>query len=187
MYQLVTIAEPLFSDCLRTLLSEYPKKLGSKRRIPLAVLFGAGSLDEAYGAAISAYLNELSYITPRDYAESVEHVFSFNLLAISNFHKYVELKATRDIYVHNQGIANETYVNKAGSHARVQSGHVLPIDLNYFWESHETCLGLTEAMMQEFHAIWPSQEYVKALAETAAKRAAEVSLEPPPTGAPEDT
>src|SRR3546814_7747594 len=46
--------------------------------------------------------------------------------------KWFEVKATRDIIVHNSGIANDTYLKKAGDLHRVGDGQQLPVDADYF-------------------------------------------------------
>ncbi len=42
-----------------------------------------------------------------------------------------EIKASRDILVHNKGIVNATYVSKAGSRARFRDGERLEIPERY--------------------------------------------------------
>jgi hypothetical protein len=85
-------------------------------------------------------LNELSYKAPGEFAESMQTLISVNLLECPAFHRYMEIKATRDIFVRNRGIANDIYLRKAGSHARVKVGMVLSADIQYFLESYEHCL-----------------------------------------------
>lgn len=42
-----------------------------------------------------------------------------------------ELKATRDVLEHNAGVANDTYVRKAGKKARYAAGEYVEIDDAY--------------------------------------------------------
>jgi hypothetical protein len=49
-----------------------------------------------------------------------------------------EIKASRDILVHNKGIANGAYVSKSGSRARVRDGEMVRISEKYHRESWET-------------------------------------------------
>ena len=49
--------------------------------------------------------------------------------------RLAELKATRDIIAHNAGIANSTYLRKAGTLARAQLGERLKIDRPYTYEA----------------------------------------------------
>lgn len=77
------------------------------------------------------------------------------------YHKYIELKATRDIHIHNAGYANDIYLAKAGPLSRVKSGTYLPVTVQYFLQSYEACIQLTEIFEDELHKIWPSPEYLK--------------------------
>lgn len=156
--QLVTITEALLGDVVRAVVVRYPQKLGGKRSIQLQAVLEAQSLEEVHMRATDALLNELSYKSPLDFASSLNELLSVNLLECPAFHKYVELKATRDIYVHNRGFVNETYLKKAGSHARARDKMVLPVDIPYFLESYEACLQLTEWLENELDQHWHSSE-----------------------------
>jgi len=156
--QLVTITEALLGDITRTVIVRYPQKLGAKRSIQLQAVLEAQSLEEVHLRASDALLNELSYKSPAEFSEALNSLLSINLLECPAFHKYVEVKATRDIYVHNRGIVNETYLKKSGSHARAQTGAILPVDITYFLESYEACLQITEWLEQALDQHWHSSE-----------------------------
>ena len=156
--QLVTITEALLGDVVREVVVRYPQKLGGKRMIQLQDVLEAQSLEEVHLRATDTLLNDLSYKSPLDFASSLNDLLSVNLLECSAFHKYVELKATRDIHVHNRGFANETYLKKAGSHARARDKMNLPVDIPYFLESYEACLQLTEWLESELDQHWHSSD-----------------------------
>jgi hypothetical protein len=164
IYQLITITETVLADCIRLILIQYPKKIGAKRTIALSTIFECPSLVAVHFAAVSALINELSYKSPREFAEVASEIFGFNILEIPAYHHFIEIKATRDVYIHDRGLANSVYCNKAGSHARVTQGQALPMNPKYFLDSHEYCMRLNEALILEFHKIWPSQEYLASLA-----------------------
>lgn len=132
---LVTLIEAMANDLLRAVISKHPQKLGSDKKISLGIVLGSTSIEIIHGHAIDALLNELAYKSPKEYAESVANLMGINLLECSAFHKYIELKATRDVYIHNRGFANDIYVRKAGHYARVTAGKLLPADLQYFRKS----------------------------------------------------
>jgi len=50
---------------------------------------------------------------------------------------WFESKATRDLIVHNSGIINKIYLEKAGTVARGKSGEKIVIDKKYF---ESTCV-----------------------------------------------
>lgn len=159
LIHLVTLVETMLGDVIRAIVARYPQKLGGKRTLSLQSVLEATSLEEVHLRATDALLNELSYKSPAEFAESMEQLFSINLLECPAFHHYIEIKATRDIFVHNRGIANDVYARKAGSHARVKSGMALPADLQYFLESYEHCLQIADWLEEQLHSRWHSSEY----------------------------
>lgn len=161
IYQLVTTIEALLSDILRDILIEFPAKIPNKRKLDYELVLEAKSLEEIKIALVNSILNELSYKSPRDFADEFHKYAGVNLLEKPAFHKYIELKATRDIYIHNQGIANEIYLTKANSMARVKSGEELPVNIQYFLQSYECCLQVTEILEEALNKTWPSAEYEK--------------------------
>lgn len=157
--QLVTIVETLLGDVVRAVVARYPHKLGGKRTLSIQTVLEATSLEEVHLRATDTLLNELTYKSPAEFAESIEPLLSLNLLECPAFHRYVEIKATRDIFIHNRGFANDVYVRKAGSHVRVNSGMKLPVDIQYFLESYEHCLQVADWLELKLHSHWHSSEY----------------------------
>lgn len=174
--QLVTITDAMLGDIVRAVVLRYPGKLGGKRQIPMQDVLQAQSVEEIHLRATDLLLNDLSYKSPAEFAQQMEAILAVNLLECPAFHKYIEIKATRDIHVHNRGIANDIYVRKAGSHARVTAGTRLPVDIQYFLESYEACLQVTEWLERELHSHWHSTLY-----EESQQKQIELPL-PPSTG-----
>lgn len=159
IYQLITIIGAMLGDLVRAIVLKYPQKLGTKRSVSTGVILEASSLEEIHLHAIDSVLNDLSYKSPHEFAESIKVLMSLNLLECPAYHRYTETKASRDILIHNQGIANHVYVAKSGSHARVASGQPLPINTGYFLESYESCLQFSEWIEKALHNVWHSSEY----------------------------
>lgn len=159
LVQLVTILETMLGDVVRAVVVRYPQKLGAKRNLSIQAVLESTSLEEVHLRATDALLNELAYKSPAEFAESVLPLLSVNLLECPAFHRYVEVKATRDIFIHNRGIANDVYVRKAASHARVKVGEQLPADIQYFLESYECCLQVADWLEAEMHSRWHSSDY----------------------------
>jgi hypothetical protein len=159
--QLVTILETILKEILRAVLLKFPQKLGEKLQVDMSCILGANSLEEIHIFVTDKVLNELSYKSPRDFAKELKEKLSIDLLECPSFHKYMEIKATRDIVIHNHGIANSLYIKKANSHARARKGEAIPIDIEYFLESYEHCLRLTEWLEKQLHSHWQSLDYEK--------------------------
>ena len=156
IYKLVTIIESMLNDILRTVLMEFPKKIPNKRKLDIDHILACDSLDQIKLSIVDTILNEFAYKSPREYAEEFCSFTGVKLLENPVFHNYIELKATRDIHIHNKGIANDIYLTKAGVLARVKSGQYLPVTLQYFLEMYEQCLQLTDVLEEALDTIWPS-------------------------------
>lgn len=156
--QLVTVMEALFGDLTRTIVIRYPQKLGAKRSIKLQQVLEATTLEELHLRATDSLLNELAYKSPKEFAEAFGELASVNLLECPAYHRFAEVKATRDIHIHNRGISNDVYAIKAGSHARAKPGSQLPVDSAYFLEGYETCIQVTEWLEAQLHDKWHSSE-----------------------------
>ena len=161
IYQLVTTIETLLCDIFKETLIEFPAKISNKKKLDYELVLSAKSLDEIKIAVINTILNELSYKTPKEYGEEFEKYIGIKLLEQPIYHRYIELKATRDIYIHNQGISNDIYMVKADRLSRVKSGQILPVNIQYFLQSYENCIQITEILESELNKIWPSIEYQK--------------------------
>jgi len=175
--QLVTIVDALLGDIVRSVVVRYPQKLGAKRSIQLQAVLESKSLEEVHLRATDALLNELSYKSPSDFASALEELLSMNLAECPAFHKYIELKATRDIHIHNRGLVNETYLKKAGSHARAVAGSALPVDIQYFLESYEACIQITEWLEVQLDQHWNSSEREQAQASATPQVQVQVQVE----------
>jgi hypothetical protein len=159
IFQLVTIIENLLVDILRNVLLEYPNKISSKKKFEYTIIHEAKSLEEVRTSIINSMINELTYKSPKEFAEEVNNYIGINLLEKTVYDDFIELKATRDIHIHNKGIVNEVYLNKAGPNARAKIGKELDINNQYLFESYECCIQITEIMEVELNNIWPSPIY----------------------------
>lgn len=159
IYQLVTLIEAMFGDILRAIIIKHPKKIGSKKNIIAANVLNFNSIEEIKYFIADSILNELSYKSPKEFSYEFNKYTSINMIESPLYHQYIELKATRDIYIHNKGVANEIYLSKSGSHARVKLSELLPVDVQYFLESYECCLQICELLVEKLHVIWPSSQY----------------------------
>lgn len=161
IYQLITTIETLLGNVIRAVLNEFPAKIPNKRKVDAEMILESSSLEVVKHKIIDSILNELNYKSPRDFAVEFNNFIGINLLEKPVYHRYIELKATRDIYIHNAGVANEVYLAKSDTLARVRNGEVLPVTIQYFLESYEYCLQLTEVLEQGLHKVWPSSDYIE--------------------------
>lgn len=162
MYQLVTTIEVLLGDILRLVLIQYPNKIPNKRKCDYDIILKSQSIEELKISLINSLMNELNYKSPKEFAEEFHTYTGVNLFESPFYHSYIELKATRDIHIHNNGVANDIYLTKAGAKARVsKAGLLLPVDMLYFLQNYEACLQITEYLEQNLNNIWNSPKYVE--------------------------
>lgn len=159
VYQFVILIEAMFNDILRSVILKFPKKIAQKKSISIGSVLSLDKIEDIHLHAVDCVLNELSYKSPKDYAEELNKLLSINFLECPAYLKYMEIKATRDIHIHNQGTANDIYISKSGSHARVKANDYLPIKTQYFLESYEVCIQLTEWTELRLHDVWHSSNY----------------------------
>jgi hypothetical protein len=136
----VAKTEDFIMDVILCALIAHPRKIlvtakggESERSVPLRQLLDADAIDEVIFAEASRRMNEVLYSSPTQYLYYFEKVMGFDLGTHGS--QYLEIKATRDILVHNDGYANDIYVSKAGNLARCEVGELVPIDQSYFEES----------------------------------------------------
>ena len=159
IYHLVIIIEAVLSDILRKIILKYPQKIGNKRSIKSSAILSSSSIEELHMKTADSILNELSYKSPKEFSQECEELISINLLECPAYHKYIEIKATRDIYIHNLGVVNELYISKVESHTRGSIGETLPMTTQYFLESYEECIKLIEWLEVKLHGVWHSSQY----------------------------
>ncbi|TEU19594.1 MAG: hypothetical protein E3J21_03310 [Anaerolineales bacterium] len=137
----VATTEDYLTQILTIILRWFPHKLklavtGSQteRKIDLDLVLEAQKMDDLFARIIERRLISVFYGSPQRYFDYIQSVLAFELsdeVKIS----YAEVKATRDLLVHNSGIVNQVYLKKAGSRARVPEGETIPLDDQYFSES----------------------------------------------------
>jgi len=80
---------------------------------------------------IKRRLNEVSYASPKEYLEYLGKIAGIDTTD-SAFLNFIEIKATRDLLIHNSGIINEIYLSKSGGKKRGKIGDMILIDAKYF-------------------------------------------------------
>ena len=130
--------ESYLFEVFRIVISAYPKKLAlnikgveTAREIPLNLLLNANSLSEVIAQIIEQRLNQVSYASPKEYLEYLGSIVGADITD-PIFLDYIEIKATRDLLIHNSGVINDIYLAKAGDKKRGEIGQAVTIDTNYF-------------------------------------------------------
>ena len=76
---------------------------------------------------VSREVNEIMYERPSGWFAYLEERAKLGCPTADEIERIAEAKASRDVLVHNRGVANRTYESKAGKFARYKDG--LQIDI----------------------------------------------------------
>ena len=123
---------------LKEIIIKYPQKLsvninGIKpyKSIPLDFITSSQTYDEVLSKVISDRIISVSYATPQQYLQFFQEVTGCSTQFIE-FQDYIEIKATRDLLIHNDKIINDIYLDKVGDRRRGDLNQIIPIDSDYF-------------------------------------------------------
>lgn len=136
---LVAETEDLISQFLTLILRAYPQKI-TYSKVSINDLIKWDNVDEALEQIIAAELNDLFYKKPKDYRKSIDEILSAApTLLDPTWPKFVEMKARRDIGLHNNWIRNSTYDRKVTEGgAQPTSETFLGVSHLYFEDSVDT-------------------------------------------------
>lgn len=130
----ISRTEAFIQDCLVIVINSFPRKLSilaDKSGIPLDLFLGHDRREDIINRYVALKCEGLMFAKPSEYIEKLKKVLDIEIdddLILD----YIEIKASRDIIIHNNGKINELYVNKAGKKARGAVGNNLKVDYEYF-------------------------------------------------------
>jgi hypothetical protein len=134
--QFVSIFENFYFDLLRLWLTAYPQSLG-KKMVDFKTILELPDKDAITGLVVRKELNEVLYDRPTEWFAYLEDKAKLGCPSANEIERIAEAKASRDVLVHNKGIANKTYASKAGNLARFGEGSRINIPEDYhrkIWE-----------------------------------------------------
>jgi hypothetical protein len=130
--QLTTVFEAFLFDFLRLLLTNDPRHLAQKKQIEVGVALSAADRGSLVILIAERELNELKYDRPKAWFDYMSKIVKLGCPTEEEIERIAEMKAARDLLIHNSGIVNETYLDKAGTKARYAVGDPVLIDRSYF-------------------------------------------------------
>jgi hypothetical protein len=133
----VSLFEDFFFEFLRGWLAAYPDSL-SRKQVEMGAVLKAPDKTAIVLTVVDKELNELKYQRLEEWFAYLDRLANLDCPTADEIEKLAEIKASRDILVHNNGIANATYVSKAGNLARYGDGEKLEIPEQYHLASWET-------------------------------------------------
>lgn len=151
LQQFASIFENFFFDVARAWVLAFPARL-STRQISGRVIFRLADKAAIVNALVDKELQDVFYDRPVNWFEYIRSLANTTSPSVTEAEHFAEIKATRDVLVHGQGISNAFYIDKAGSLARAQLGHPLDIPGPYHQRSWELICKLVRDIGTEMAA-----------------------------------
>lgn len=157
LISLVSEVEHFLGSAVAAALRLYPEKMGSQT-FRLSDILNAGSTDELVDRAANAALHDLMYAKPLDYLAGLCEILSIKKDTLAgHWTRFVEIKARRDLGVHNNWVVNAIYerkVKEARTAVNVKTGTRLIPDFVYLQEAMDTCDRLVNAVTNALGEKW---------------------------------
>lgn len=153
---MVSRTEAFLHDALSTVSIAYPQKLsilGDKNGIPIDLFLESGAREDVIRRFVALKCEGLMFGKPAEYLEKASKVLSIELDA-ELVKDFIEIKASRDIIIHNSGVINKLYVEKAGERRRGEVGADLVIDHAYFRHVIVTLKKLSGSIQSKTEAVY---------------------------------
>jgi hypothetical protein len=136
----------------------------SERTVPLSFITDNPDRESILRAVVDRELDRLKYKRLALWFDYLEKRARLGVPSKQQIEQLAEMKASRDVLVHNRGIVNQAYLLKAGSTARFADGARLEITAPYLRDSR---LLLTEVVQRT------SEKAIEKLGRTAVDGAAD--------------
>jgi len=132
----VSLFESYMNDILFDIMVSFPKKFG-KRKFEIDELREQGSLLALFEKKATQTILDLAYGRFEKYFKKFADTIDIqDEIETHKIETINEIKNTRDVYIHNNGLTNSIYFQKVGSKSRVDSeGKKLPLDEEYVRDS----------------------------------------------------
>ena len=140
--------EYFLTSLTKIVIYKNPHKVGSAT-FKLSDVIAASSTDELVARAADEFLNKILYEKPLDYLKKIGDVLSIETDDMAaNWKRFVEMKARRDVGVHNNWRCNEIYIRKlkeAQISTRWTPGASLAPGSDYFLRTGDVLIALAES------------------------------------------
>jgi hypothetical protein len=131
---IVSRVEAFIQDSMFIAIRDQPRKLtviAERGGIPIDLFLDHSSRDDLLESFITLRCQDLMFGKPSEYIAKVAKILSI-VIKQDVVDNYIEMKASRDVMIHNRGEINQIYLDKAGAKSRGALGEELVIDEDYF-------------------------------------------------------
>ncbi len=157
LINLVSEVEHFMASAIGAALQYHPEKMG-KTTFTLAEVMAAESPKELVKHAAASMLNAIMYEKPKDYLKRFAEIVSIDDRALEKrWPRFVELKARRDLGVHNNWMVNEIYLRKLREvdlNTDVKVGDRIVPDFAYLTDSSAFCDDLVAKLADLLGQKW---------------------------------
>lgn len=151
--------ESLLNDVLRLFLNTFPEKLSvglkggdSSKQIPISFVVDSTTIEEARKSVAESRLQGVFYAEPKDYLAYFKNISGVDIPE-KLFNSFVEIKATRDLIIHNDGKINALYLRKSDKCARGEIGDRIPLDEEYFGQCISVMKSISSEIEKQVRAV----------------------------------
>jgi hypothetical protein len=130
----VSFFERFIVNFLQRWLTEYPGSL-SGNKLSFRSVLNAADKHEIVAIVVQKELHEITYKRVADWFGYLEKKAKLGCPNQDQIERLAEIKASRDVLVHNNGIANSVYIEKAMGRDRFSDGGSLELPEPYLSES----------------------------------------------------
>lgn len=143
--------EAYLQEVLYVVLHNKPEKLllgkNEKPSVPLELLIKANNKDDILVKVIQDKIVSLFYASPKEYFNKLRAYLEINIDE-SLFFSFIEMKATRDLIIHNKSRVNQVYVDKCGDYARTtNTKQMIPCNKTYY----ESCVSVMKRLIKTIY------------------------------------
>ena len=135
--QFVSTTEAFLSDVVRLWVIAYPFHF--RTPVDVQTIVSAPDKPAILQAMADTFVGSLAYRSPREWFKQLNAIVALGVPTDPQVDGFAELKATRDVFVHNRGIANPLYLRKAGPLARATDGQPLDLPDPYVRDGWRLC------------------------------------------------
>lgn len=134
--QFFSTLENFYSDLLRLWLTAYPQSLSGKK-VDFKSVLELPDKEAITQLVVAKELSDITHDRPAAWFSYLESKVELGCPSADEIERLGEAKASRDLLIHNRGVANKTYESKAGKYARFKEGERIDIPEHYHQEVWE--------------------------------------------------
>lgn len=135
--QFVSLTEAFLTDLVRLWLSAFPAHL--KGQVDVREIVAAPDKAAILRPLIDQHILSMSYQRPSEWFKRLHALVNLAHPTPDEIARFAEFKATRDVIVHNRGVATAIYLDKAGALARAPLGQPLDLPDAYLHDAWRLC------------------------------------------------